>query len=91
MRAPAQHYEVLGVSPDAPQDRIKQAYHAAVLALHPDKVAAQHTHGQDGASAIRPSSELFARAQQAYEVRCLCPHCIPCSTATSGQDVVAAC
>ena len=73
MRAPAQHYEVLGVLPDASQDQIKQAYHAAVLAWHPDKVAAQHMQGQRAASAsvVRPLCDLFARAQQAYEVRCL--------------------
>ncbi|OQS05906.1 hypothetical protein THRCLA_20501 [Thraustotheca clavata] len=33
----ATHYEVLGVASNCSQAEIKQAYHAAILASHPDK------------------------------------------------------
>ncbi len=47
------HYDVLGVRPDATEQELRNAYRAAVLVHHPDKVPA----GRQAASdAVRPAT-----------------------------------
>lgn len=52
------HYRVLGVAPDAPDDTVKDAFRRLALALHPDKAA----------GAAQDSAAAFAAVQRAWEV-----------------------
>jgi hypothetical protein len=54
-------YALLGVAPGASDDEIKRAYRQLATTLHPDKVADAQRHQEAAA--------LFARIQEAYEVR----------------------
>ncbi len=56
------HYEALDVASDASQESIRTAYRAAVLRLHPDKVASE-----TGQKDWQRTAE-FLRVQQAWEV-----------------------
>ncbi|KAG2484231.1 hypothetical protein HYH03_016966 [Edaphochlamys debaryana] len=60
------HYETLGVPRDASTNDIKDAYRAAVLKHHPDKLAGADC--GNGAEASLADSADFKRVQQAWEV-----------------------
>jgi len=56
------HYEVLGLPPDASPSAVKKAYFSAARRFHPDAVARLGL-----ASLRREANELFARIAQAYQ------------------------
>ncbi len=56
------HYELLGVAPDAPDGDIKKAYFSLAKRVHPDAL------GRVGLGELRrEANELFARIAQAYQ------------------------
>ena len=55
------HYEVLGVSHDAPSDEVRKAYRRLALVLHPDKRAAGVTEDE--------AKDRFQRLVDAFKVR----------------------
>ena len=73
------HYDVLGVRPDATEQELRNAYRAAVLVHHPDKVPI----GQQAASdAVRPATA----AKQQKAASDFASTALQGSTA-SGQDI----
>jgi molecular chaperone DnaJ len=71
------HYAVLGVPPDAPQDEIKRAYRRLALATHPDR----HPGDPDAESRFRAISTAYAvlsdPAQRArYDTQRLLPEAL---------------
>ena len=54
------HYEVLGVSPDAPSDEVRRAYRRLALVLHPDKRAVGVSEDE--------AKERFQRLVEAFKV-----------------------
>ena len=54
------HYEVLGVSHDAPSDEVRKAYRRLALVLHPDKRAAGVTEDE--------AKDRFQRLVEAFKV-----------------------
>src|SRR5690606_23221824 len=59
------HYELLGVAPDAPTAAIKRAYFSAAKRFHPDALA------RLGLTELRGAAQTeFARIAEAYEVLC---------------------
>ena len=65
------HYEVLRVPPTASEKQIRQAYHRAILELHPDKAQLQCTNQNSAADAA------FTRVQEAWLV-CYLLHVTTC-------------
>jgi curved DNA-binding protein CbpA len=59
----ADHFELLGVSPDAPPDDIRKAYFALARQLHPDRLAAL---GIDDSP--RDAQRLFAQVNTAFAI-----------------------
>ena len=55
------HYEVLGVSHDAPSDEVRKAYRRLALVLHPDKRTAGVTEDE--------AKDRFQRLVEAFKVR----------------------
>ena len=54
------HYEVLGVSNDAPSDEVRRAYRRLALVLHPDKRAVGVSEDE--------AKERFQRLVEAFKV-----------------------
>lgn len=61
------HYEILGVSRDADAACIKEAYHTALLSVHPDKAP------NPGAKATVAYQEDWPNGRKASDVRSLAP------------------
>ena len=67
------HYAVLGVEPGATPEQLRAAYRAAILRLHPDKVAdtaaSKAASGSSVAAASGAAAPGFQDVQLAWEVR----------------------
>ena len=67
------YYEVLGVHPSVPAEKLKEAYHAAARAAHPDKNAdAAKTVCQTWYHRIQAAWDVLKNplARQEYDLRC---------------------
>lgn len=62
------HYEALGVSPTASHLDIKQAYHAALLRLHPDKQHPDNVSSREGASIGEDAAAALMAVHAAWKV-----------------------
>jgi curved DNA-binding protein CbpA len=56
------YYDILRVAPNAPDEAIKQAFHAFALAYHPDRYV------EHGADVVAAAQEVFKRGAEAYRI-----------------------
>ncbi|GAB2230182.1 hypothetical protein Droror1_Dr00014440 [Drosera rotundifolia] len=56
------HYKILGVSPTATKDQIKEAFRRLALEFHPDR------HSRSSKSALEDATIKFKQVSEAYEV-----------------------
>jgi DnaJ-class molecular chaperone len=60
------HYQVLGVSPEATHEEIKNAFHRLARQCHPDKSSSSSSSSSNSLSTM--SVESFRQIQQAWEI-----------------------
>lgn len=60
------HYEVLGVSPDASQAAIRKAYQAAILQSHPDKQGGRQAE-PNGTAGTYEVQRIYAAWQVSFQ------------------------
>eukprot|EP00891_Asterochloris_glomerata_P000736 jgi/Astpho2/736/e_gw1.00015.43.1_t len=61
------HYDVLGVRPDATEQELRNAYRAAVLVHHPDKVPVSRQAASDAGSRASGKDMGFLQLQCAWQ------------------------